>query len=222
MRKIGAFFTIRNIVLTLLTGASFYIIGCVGLSALPTIGSISNAENLNKVLLNTSYSYLAGLIFYFLVTYMPYRQRAKKIKPAISGKINIIYGKMRDSVRCLKLLTDELPTTITETYLIQLLSGKSVFDKSGYSITGLDITIIQHLRLQRDEIKNIIKELLEYKEYLTDDQLCLIEEIREAQYFYLLNAFNFGTITDNQQIRESLAKEMYKQICNVEQLKLTT
>lgn len=210
-----------QILLIIITVACFYTIGSAGLNILPVLGYVEEPVKINTVLLNLSYSYLAGLIFYIMVTYMPYKQREKKIKPAIKIKINAINGKMRDSVRGLRPITEQLPNDITESYLIGLLSTTSVFGLCGYSITGLNISILQHLRSQRDEIKNIIKDLLEYKDYMSDNQLSIIEEMRESQYFYLLNAFNFGAITDNQQIRESLAKEMYKQINNTERLKST-
>lgn len=214
------FYNIANVLLLFITVVCIYIIGSVGLSIFPMIGYTSDPIKVNAVILNLSYSYLAGLIFYFLVSYLPYIQRARSIKPAIKIKITTIHGKMIDSVRGLSPLTVNNHTNITENSLINLLSNSSVYDPSGYAIAGVNINRLQHIRLQRDEIKSIIKDLMDYKDYLTDVQLILIEKIRESTYFLLLNAFVIP-IADNQQIRESLAIEMYKQIQYVEKLKET-
>lgn len=209
-----------QILLIIITVVCFYIIGSAGLSIFPVLGYVEEPEKTNTVLLNLSYSFIAGLIFYLLVSYMPFNKRRKNVKPAISMKINTIHGKMIDSVRGLSPLTTNNHTNITEESLVALLANNSVFDPCGYAIAGVNMTKLQHMRMQRDEIKNIVKDLLDYKDYMSDDQLKLLEKIRESTYFSLLNAFAIP-ITDNQQIRESLAKEMYKQIQNTSKLKST-
>ncbi len=51
--------------LWIITGVSLYIIFCVGLGWFWTIGESENYEKINQVLLNLSYSYIAGWFFIF-------------------------------------------------------------------------------------------------------------------------------------------------------------
>ena len=78
---------IISIILYLLTLSSGYIILTIGLGWFWTIGSCENADRINQVLLNLSYSYIAGWIFYLLVTYFPEMQRKITLRPAIQLKI---------------------------------------------------------------------------------------------------------------------------------------
>ena len=59
-------------------------------------GYAPNANAKNEVMLNLSYSYLAGAIFYFFVTWLPYRLRSQKMRPFINDKKKIIKDKMFD------------------------------------------------------------------------------------------------------------------------------
>ena len=64
---------IINLILCLLTLCAGYIILTVGLGWFWTIGSFENADRINQVLLNLSYSYIAGWIFYLLVLYFQHK-----------------------------------------------------------------------------------------------------------------------------------------------------
>lgn len=89
---------------------------------------------------------------------------------------------------------------------------------SAYAITGTpSISIINHQKTQRNEIRQIAKDILEYKEYLTPKQLELIEKIREAPYFCLLNAFAIP-VFDKPHNREALAVELYKTLQDANEL----
>lgn len=52
----------------------------------PLLGEAENAANKNEVMLNLSYSYLAGLIFYILVTWLPNKVRCCMLQPFINEK----------------------------------------------------------------------------------------------------------------------------------------
>ena len=100
---------------------------------------------------------------------------------------------------------------ISKENLMERMRNISITDMSSYSIAGMNITIIEYLRAQRTDIKNLIEEILGYKEYLNDGQLVLIEQIRDSAYFSILNVFAMP-IADNPQIRKNVASELYKQI----------
>jgi len=79
-------------VLLITTLISLYIIFCVGLGWFWTIGFSFDSDKINQILINLSYSYMAGFIFYILVSYLPYRLKTEKLKPVIKLKINDLYN----------------------------------------------------------------------------------------------------------------------------------
>lgn len=72
--------------------------GCVILFRLgiipPIFGEAKNADQINEVLVNLSYSYMAGLVFYLLNDYIPTKIRERKALKLISRKLVDIYMKM--------------------------------------------------------------------------------------------------------------------------------
>lgn len=66
-----------NFFLLLVTVICLYTIFSVGLEVIGKIGKSDNYENINNVALNLSYSYIAGLIFYFFISYLPHTQTKK-------------------------------------------------------------------------------------------------------------------------------------------------
>lgn len=198
-----------KILLWILTISSAYAIGAIGLQCLPSIGTSSNYENINAVLLNLSYSYIAGCIFYIFTSYLPHFIKAQKFKPIILNKCSIIRGRIEDSMKCVLPMTQWNNLTITEDILAKTFSSVSIFSPSAYSIAKQNATILEHLKGQRKEIKQLILDILEYKEYLSIDEVAKVESIRESDYFSLLNAFQFP-IMDNPRKREQVAHELWK------------
>lgn len=59
-----------------------------------------NYQQVNQVIINLSYSYLAGLIFYLLTSCFPYMIKRNKLKKPIIEKLKAIKGKLEDSAKC--------------------------------------------------------------------------------------------------------------------------
>jgi len=68
----------------------------------PIFGEASNADDRNEVMLNMSYSYLAGAIFYFFVTWLPYKIRSRKMRPFIN-EVNVLFPASGNQYKCLPL-----------------------------------------------------------------------------------------------------------------------
>lgn len=60
----------------------------------PIFGSAENADNKNDVLVNLSYSYMAGLLFYLLNDYLPTKHRQQRALKLVSSKLVDLYMKM--------------------------------------------------------------------------------------------------------------------------------
>lgn len=170
----------------------------------PIFGETVNADARNEVMLNLSYSYLAGLIFYVLVSWLPYKIRSQKMRPFIEEKKKVIKDKINDCAMA------TIPTTIiihhvpSRAELISHLEQTSFLTAPTYmSLLTPGSTIHNHWRLQRDEIKTAIADVLEFKEYLTDKELMALGNIQDCQFFYGINAV--FPMTDNPGARKIIA-----------------
>lgn len=183
----------------------------------PIFGYASNSDARNEVMLNLSYSYLAGAIFYFFVTWFPYKLRSQKMRPFINEKKKIIKGKMFDCA------LNAMPTALilqhrpSNEEIISHFENTSLLNAPTFMsllVPGVDIHT--HWRLQRDEIKAVIKDVLEFKEYLSNEELKVLGQIKECQFFYEINGV--FPLTDQPKYRKRYAIELVNAIALTEQL----
>ncbi len=167
---------------------SLYIIFNVGLGWFCGIGSSENSENINQVLINLSYSYIAGLIFYLLTNSIPRYYTQQKITPIVNTKIAEIYENIESCIQTFKknetknLISSSNPNAITT-----MIESEDILDTSYYSkIMGIDISHLEFIKTKKDVIYNLITDILTYKEYLSDNQLENLEHIRSSEVFHLL------------------------------------
>lgn len=200
-----------NTFLIIITFLSVYAIAYIGLGWFWPWGISSKYQQINHVVINLSYSYLAGLIFYLLTSYLPYMIKRNKLKKPIQEKLKTIKGKLEDSAKCVFPMTSWNHLVLTEDVLVQQFSTQSVNTQSAYSIAGINMSIIGHLTTQRNNILDIIDGILEYKDYLSGEQLLTIEKIKDGEYFSMLKVFSMP-IMDNPATREKLAKALFCEI----------
>ncbi|MFT0319272.1 hypothetical protein ACMSEZ_07290 [Bacteroides thetaiotaomicron] len=182
---------IISIILYLLTLSSGYIILTIGLGWFWTIGSCENADRINQVLLNLSYSYIAGWIFYLLVTYFPEMQRKITLRPAIQLKIEDLRKQINACIQTFAKNEDwHLVDTITREQLVQLITNADMYANSYYaSIVGFQQNHLQFLHATRSNVFELIEQILFYKEYLSAEQLLLLEKIQDSTYFHLTKVY---------------------------------
>ena len=174
-----------------MTIISVYIILNVGLGWFWAIGSCENANRVNQVLLNLSYSYIAGCIFYLLVTYFPEMQRKKTLRPAIKLKIEDLRKQINACIQTFEKNEDwNLIDNISKEQLTNLIMNANMYDNSYYAKTiGYTQNHLQFLHATRDNVFAIIEQILSYKEYLSAEQLLLIEKIHDSTYFHLTKVY---------------------------------
>lgn len=182
---------IISIILYLLTLSSGYIILTIGLGWFWTIGSCENADRINQVLLNLSYSYIAGWIFYLLVTYFPEMQRKITLRLALQLKIEDLRQQINACIQTFAKDEDwHLVDTITKEQLIRLITNANMYANSYYaSIVGFQQNHLQFLHATRSNVFELIEQILFYKEYLSAEQLLLLEKIQDSTYFHLTKVY---------------------------------
>ncbi len=144
------------------------------------------ADNINKVLLNISYSYITGFLVYLLTVLLPHALRRKKIKSILETKFETIKSKINASVMSIYLIEAEEKTIPAKDLFIKEFVAQNITDKKYKLKTGLDLTLFESLVKERKDIERKISEIIEYHNYLSTDSLTLIERIRDSEYFSTL------------------------------------
>lgn len=180
--------TIVYVILVSLTILAIWAIIIVGLDLSHLkIGHFENSDKINSILINLSYSFIAGLIFYILVTQMPYMIEKKRNDPVIASLVNNISKQVNISIETYENKgISNVIESISEDELSTLITSKSIFDPSfiGQQIMANNNTtnlfiIKQTVEIIREEIKAI----LEFKKYLSSEQQIILNKIRMCDYF---------------------------------------
>lgn len=214
-----------KILLWIIAFISIYTIGCVGLEVLPTLGTTETPILINSVLLNLSYSYFAGLIFYLLVTYYPFYLQRKKFSPIIKSKINDLYNQVEATIQTFE--TKEVKgivDTITFEDLKKVIEKNSMYSNSFYANTvGYQMNNFQFLVETKNNFFTIIERLLIYKDYLSINQIVSIEKIRDSSFFHLTKVYESTSLAilyyNSSQFKEELAKELFNIILYMRKIK---
>lgn len=212
-------------VLLITTLISLYIIFCVGLGWFWTIGFSFDSDKINQILINLSYSYMAGFIFYILVSYLPYRLKTEKLKPVIKLKINDLYNQINACVQTFDSTeNNDIIINLTVDKLAEKINNNNMYGNSFYAImVGYQMNNLQFLKSTKDNVFGIISSILEYKEYMNTDQILNIEKIRDSEYFHLVKVYEDTPIAktyySSQQFKDAMIKDLYEIIVCVRELK---
>jgi len=210
--------------LFIVTAICLYIICCVGLGWFWTIGSAINSERINNVSINLSYSFIAGLIFYIFVSYLPNKAKIKKLKPVIDLKIKDLYNQIN---ACVQTFDDkenhDIIKLITKDELTKVIQKVDMYDNSFYAnIVGYNMNNLKFLNSTKGNVFEIIESLTGYKEYMATEETLNLETIRDSTFFHLTKVYEETPVAriyySSQQFRNELIKDLYEIIICVRKL----
>lgn len=184
-----------NITISVITLLALIIILVIGLDIQSLkLGSFTNAQNINSILINLSYSYIAGAFFYFLVTTIPFYLRKRKINLVIKDRINIISKGTQTIIfaydpSSINLTIEQIENVNldrnNENDLLNLFKRSTIFDISNVAKqvlpetnTKILFTINQSLQI----IDKAIDETLNYLDYLSEEQIILLNNIKNSAF----------------------------------------
>ena len=177
------------------------------------------------MIINLSYSYIAGFIFFILISYLPYRLKVIKLKPAICLKVDDLYKQINACVQTFEVREiDNIIQSLTIHELKDLVSAKNMYENSFYgNIVGYNMNNLKFLNLTKDNVFGIINSLLEYKEYLKTDQVLSIEKIKDSDFFHLVKIYEDSPTAkryySSNQFKTALISDLYTIIEIIRDLK---
>ena len=178
------------------------------------IGAINNADVVNEVLVNLSYSYLAALLFYLLTDRIPFLLNRFQLKPVINNLFKDIQTKYLACGKSAFPLLQYNQIEITKDSVTRQFSQTSFNDHCALYDVGMHFTILEYIqRAHQENTKTIGNILQTYKEYIDVEQLDLLEQLRNPEVEGTLVSFSkYSQILDIPREREKLAKLVYRQI----------
>ena len=198
-----------KILLIVLTAISVYVILYVGLGIGYPIGVSDNYEQINEVLENLSYSYLAGCIFYILTVTIPAKVRRHRLDSVLHSKIGVIVGKIRDSKQCVRTLVElQNNTFLSDSDMLSRMEANTFSTPSSMAFFyGSSSTIASYLNAQKREILDMVYDIQRYSYLLSDKELKSLADFTNCSYFDLLKIAG-NQITDTPQIRRSIGEAL--------------
>nr|WP_320058803.1 hypothetical protein [uncultured Bacteroides sp.] len=187
---------IVNIVIILITILALIIIVVIGLDVQNLKwGSSANAQGINSILINLSYSYIAGAIFYFLVTTIPFYLRRKKINIVIKDRLNIISASTQTIIfaydpSSINFTLEQIEKIdldrINEEELLNLFKRSTVFDISNVArqiLPQANTTIFFTVKQSLQVIDKAIEETVSnYSDYLSEEQIILLNNVKNSKF----------------------------------------
>ena len=209
-----------------LTFASIYAICNIELDWFWSIPVKYNPENINRVLLNLSYSYLAGYLFYLLVTEIPYWQRKRRFRKTISHKYDDIRLQIESNIQAFDTIKYYHLNKITRNELRKIVTKRDLTDNTFYA-NECEITqsILDFTNRSKEKVEEIAYELLNvYKDYLSDNEIETIENIIHSSYFNLIDFKRTDKLTPKNKAffnshKEDLSDSLYEVIEHTRKLK---
>lgn len=137
-----------------------------------------SAEIFNEIIKNLLYSYIAAVIFHFIVNYCPYKMKQEALEPLLNFKIKIIGELLRQSKESVLNPFDFNNTNSRdENEYVQMFYEKNLLEKHPFFQNK---TIYERLCELRTEIGNNVDYLLSYRDYLSDKQFYLINNVAQS------------------------------------------
>lgn len=205
-----------NVIMMAVLGLCIFAISCIKLHLPEPWIESDNADSINEVLVNLSYSYIAGFVFYVFTVALPQMLLKRRMRTAIAVKIRTISTKYKSCLSSVVPVLDRKTFDYSEDNFVKSFSGISYMNKCSLSDLNLvNATIIDYVIEQHQVCLTLIAQLLEYRDLLNSDTIALLEKMRESDYENVLLAFRKcikpPLSLDKPSEREKLAKAIYKQ-----------
>lgn len=145
---------------------------------IPLIISTDNADGWNRFFLSLAYSYIAGVIVYWLTVKLPYSRNKKHLHPIIKIKIKNI-GVHLMNMNLEFRVPGNNPDISDVDSVMALFTTKRWREKCNMAEHYKCNNVTEGFIVDYYELQQIVGSLInDYKEYLTTDQLQLLEIIR--------------------------------------------
>lgn len=205
-------FKLSNYLVGLLALVCLYAIFQIKFDFAFWICSSERACDYNEILMNLSYSYLAGYLFFLLTVTLPHLKMRAKVKKALEGKVNQIATNYWACIESVVPFPKGLTRNQTKEDVVMMFKEASSLQLCRLSSVGINVSVAEYIKAKHKENKELATELLEYKSWLSSETIAQIEKIRNANLMSVVISMTNPVLQeslDNEGSRGVLASEVY-------------
>lgn len=157
-----------------------YAILCIKLNFrfTPHIGYSTNSDALNDIFLNLSYSYIAASIFFILLTYLPHKIKSHNTKDFINNNINLLNKSLDIMILTLNGNDADAKIKINQSKLSELIDFNYSPDWDSPEMHRTQKYRHQFVSKCASDMLQCISEILEYRDYITENQYKSLLELK--------------------------------------------
>ncbi len=180
---------IVNACLVILSLLCLYAIVTIKLGWFWTIGVAKNYVQINEIIINLSYSYIAGIVVYLLTIVLPVYFEKKRLRPVINEKINDIGTMLANMMAGFPAVGAINNPNISDIEGCEKLLKSANWNTNNLlPIYGGNNKLCQTFYFDFESIQTEIGNFIScYKPQLTTPQLLYLEEIRNAGFMSSLS-----------------------------------
>ncbi|MDE7427213.1 MAG: hypothetical protein K2M79_05385 [Muribaculaceae bacterium] len=139
-----------------------------------------NADNINEIILNLSYSLLAAVFFYIFIEAIPFYLTRNKIRVVILNKLNELKGSIHKAKTAIYLPSfRNIPNTETE--FVKDFSNKDMSDAYQLGVGGFK-DLKDFFAHNKINIRTQIQDILSYSSFLTETEIEILASINTSKY----------------------------------------
>lgn len=147
----------------------------------------------NNVILNLSYSYVAGMIFYILINYFPDQVQKRRFQPFVKRDIKRIHSLYIDLINSMSKKKDGVVYEIIPEYylfeeLMECISPNELYPETKGQIT--EATYLRTFLYIKLETLDIIKHIHLFKKQVPDKIILLLEDLIGSEFFKVVIMWN--------------------------------
>lgn len=179
-----------NSILFILAFGCCYAIGNITLDWFWTIGCVEHSKEINSIILNLSYSYIAGFIVYILTVMLPIALDNHRLHPVLKERIEDIGVMLANMLAGFPYEGDCHKVDIDNIEKCSELLSNADWNKENtlWIYPKGKNKLYQTFKSDFDEIQNEIRYLiLMYKPHLTTKQILYLESIKNTRFQSLLS-----------------------------------
>lgn len=215
---------IINTILFFLAFCCFYAIGNITLGWFWAIGYAENSQEINTIILNLSYSYIAGIIVYILTVMLPVIWENYRLQPILKEQVKSIGIMLANMLVGFPYEEDYLKIDISDIEKCrEILSNADWNNENKLWIYPKGKNkLFQTFKSDFDEIQNEITILIQtYKSHLTTKQILYLESIKNARFQSLLSILEKANVVIPENGMDGTIKEFLEVLKTYERLKRT-
>ena len=198
-----------------------YAILCIKLNCkvTPHLGYSPNADALNDIFLNLSYSYIAASIFFLFLTYLPHKIKAHNTKEFINNNITLLNHSIDLIILTLNGNDAEAKIKISQSKMSELIDLNYSLDWESPEKHKAQIFRHKFISKCASDMLVCISEILEFRDYINEERYKALLELKSDITLRVISSEIFPSMCNKREDAKNNVKiELYNIVVKIRNL----